>query len=324
MEKHSGHCFCGAVTWEHTGEGTRNLNCHCDECRRGVAGAFSSVKGLSADGLSIEGPWADYRYTEDSSRVFCTICGTRMWFRSDLWPDEVFMNVGALNAPEDHKPDQHVMTKEAVEWHSEDFVHVCARNGIDVAAQVGSNWVHASGLGVEGIRAHSEALSDKYGVRFHMAGYAMVEALREMNVEKVALNAAYHWPEWWQGTVGFLKDAGFDVIWAGNFHDQGWFDSQEAVNECRWVFEADLAEKSFAYVAEQAPNADAYLINGMCNFRSGPGGIPQRPLHLIKDLENMLGKPVIGHDTALHWRIFKSLGLSPTVQRGHLLESLNG
>ena len=206
----------------------------------------------------------------------------------------------------------------------EDFVHVCARNGIDVAAQVGSNWVHASGLGVEGIRAHSEALSDKYGVRFHMAGYAMVEALREMNVEKVALNAAYHWPEWWQGTVGFLKDAGFDVIWAGNFHDQGWFDSQEAVNECRWVFEADLAEKSFAYVAEQAPNADAYLINGMCNFRSGPGGIPQRPLHLIKDLENMLGKPAIGHDTALHWRIFKSLGLSPTVQRGHLLESLNG
>ena len=116
MEKHSGHCFCGAVTWEHTGEGTRNLNCHCDECRRGVAGAFSSVKGLSADGLSIEGPWADYRYTEDSSRAFCTICGTRMWFRSDLWPDEVFMNVGALEKPEDHKPDQHVMTKEAVEW----------------------------------------------------------------------------------------------------------------------------------------------------------------------------------------------------------------
>jgi maleate cis-trans isomerase len=100
----------------------------------------------------------------------------------------------------------------------EEFVHCMARNGVDVAGQVGSNWVHASGLGVEGIRAHCERLSDQYGVRFHMAGYAMVEALRAMNVEKVALNAAYHWPEWWQGTVGFLRGAGFDVLWAGNFH----------------------------------------------------------------------------------------------------------
>ena len=205
----------------------------------------------------------------------------------------------------------------------DDFAHVCARNGVDVAGQVGSNWVHASGLGVEGIRQHCEDLSDKYELRFHMAGYAMVEALRAMNVEKVALNAAYHWPEWWQGTVGFLKEAGFDVIWAGNFHDQGWFDSQQSVNDRRWVFEGSLAEKSFDYVAEQAPEADAYLINGMCNFRSGPNGQPQRPLHLTKSLEERLGKPVIGHDTALYWRIFKSLELAPTINSGRLLESLH-
>jgi maleate cis-trans isomerase len=157
-----------------------------------------------------------------------------------------------------------------------------------------------------------------------MAGYAMVEALREMNVEKVALNAAYHWPEWWQGTVGFLKEAGFDVLYAGNFHDQGWFPSQEAVNEKRWVFEGDLAFKSFEYVAEQAPEADAYLINGMCNFRTGPGGLPQRPLHFARELEERLGKPVIGHDTALYWRIFKTLGVAPVTPQSALLESLHG
>ena len=205
----------------------------------------------------------------------------------------------------------------------DDFVHCMARNGVDVAGQVGSNWVHASGLGVNGIRDHCAALSDKHGVRFHMAGYAMVEALRALNVEKVALNAAYHWPEWWQGTAGFLKEAGFDVLWAGNFHDQGWFETQEAVNDCRWVFEGDLALKSFEYVAEQAPDADAYLINGMCNFRSGPGGLPQRPLHLTRTLEAALGKPVVGHDTALYWRIFKDLGIGPVTSQGQLLESLH-
>ena len=203
-----------------------------------------------------------------------------------------------------------------------DFVHCMARNGVDVAGQVGSNWVHASGMGVEGIRQHCEDLSDEFGLHFHMAGYAMVEALRALNIEKLALNAAYHWPTWWQGTVAFLQEAGFDVIWAGNFHDQGWFDSQDAVNEHRWVFDGDLAERSFAYVAEQAPNADAYLINGMCNFRSGPSGLPQRPLHLTPELETLTGKPVIGHDTALYWRIFKSLGLKPTGTHGTLLDTL--
>jgi maleate cis-trans isomerase len=204
----------------------------------------------------------------------------------------------------------------------DEFCHVMSRNGADVAAQVGSNWVHASGLGVEGIRAHCERLSDQYGLQFHMAGYAMVEALRELNIEKIALNAAYHWPSWWQGTVGFLQEAGFDVIWAGNFHDQGWFDNQEAINECRWVFEGELARKSFEYVAEKAPNADAYLINGMCNFRDA-NGIPNRPLQLTPMLEEVLGKPVIGHDTALYWRIFKSLKLAPTSPQGTLMERLN-
>ena len=205
----------------------------------------------------------------------------------------------------------------------EEFVHCMANNGVDVCGQVGSNWVHASGLGVTGIRDFCARMSDTYQTPFHMAGYAMVEALREMNVERVALNAAYHHPDWWQGTVGFLREAGIDVLWAGNFHDQGWFASQQEINDCIWCFDGDLAERSFAYVAEQAPQADAYLINGMCNFRSGPGGLAERPVHLETRLEAMLGKPVVGHDTALYWAMFRTLGLAPTTAQGRLLSSLS-
>lgn len=204
----------------------------------------------------------------------------------------------------------------------EEFVECMANNGADVCGQVGSNWVHASGLGVNGIRDYCARLSDMYQTPFHMAGYAMVEALREMNVEKVALNAVYHWPDWWQGTVGFLKEAGFDVVWAGNFVDQGWFQTQADVNAQKWIFDGDLALKSFDYVAERAPNVDAYLANGMCNFRRATDGVPERFVHLEVMLEDNLGKPLITHDNALYWRLFKTLGLAPITPQGRLLESL--
>lgn len=223
-----------------------------------------------------------------------------------------------------HVPDyKHLLTQRKKNFGLlEEFVECMANNGVDVCGQVGSNWVHASGLGVKGIQDFCERLSDTYETPFHMAGYAMVEALRDQNIEKVALNAAYHHPSWWQGTVDFLKEAGFDVIWAGNFVDQGWYETQEEVNDCIWCFDGELAQKSFSYVAEKAPNADAYLINGMCNFRSGPNEQAQRPVHLEIQLEAMLGKPVIGHDTALYWRIYKTLGIAPVTAQGQLLNSL--
>ncbi|NOD64831.1 MULTISPECIES: hypothetical protein [unclassified Ruegeria] len=204
----------------------------------------------------------------------------------------------------------------------EEFVECMAINNADVCGQVGSNWVHASGLGVEGIRQHCEMLSDKYETPFHMAGYAMVEALREIGAEKVALNACYHTNSWYMGTVGFLKEAGFDVVWAGNFFDQGWFATQEEVDDCVWCFDEALIWKSFDYTAEQAPNVDAYLINGMSNYRRPSDGVARRPVHHTAELEKRLGKPVIGHDTALYWRLFKTLGLAPTSYHGQLMATL--
>lgn len=232
---------------------------------------------------------------------------------SRIAPETVGVHGRMLHVPDyKHRLDQR---KKNFDLLSE-FAACMANNGADVCGQVGSNWVHAYGHGVKGISDFCQQTYETYGVELHMAGYAMVEALRELNVEKVALNAVYHWPDWWRGTVGFLQEAGFDVIWAGNFADQGWFDSQEAVNAKRWIFDGDLAKKSFEYVAEQAPEADAYLANGMCNFRSGPSGLPERMLHQTPMLEALLGKPVVAHDTALYWRIFKSLSLKPTGQQG--------
>ena len=234
-------------------------------------------------------------------------------------PETVGVHGRMLHVPDyRHKLDQRKQNFSLLE----EFVECMANNGADVCGQVGSNWVHASGLGVEGIKQHCDMLSDKYETPFHMAGYAMVEALRDQNVEKVALNACYHRDSWYKGTVSFLKEAGFDVTWAGNFHDQGWFESQKQVDECIWCFDEDLLWKSFDYVADKAPDVDAYLINGMSNYRRPSDGLAQRPLHHTATLEARLNKLVVGHDTALYWRLFKTLGVKPEKPNGRLLSAL--
>ena len=63
-------------------------------------------------------------------------------------------------------------------------------------------------------------LSDRYETPFHMAGYAMVEALWECDAERVALNACYHDMSWYRGTVAFLGRVARRC--SGNFVEQGW------------------------------------------------------------------------------------------------------
>ena len=59
-------------------------------------------------------------------------------------------------------------------------------------------------------------------------------------------------------------------------------------------------------------------------FPQRADGLAERPVHLETRLEAMLGKPVVGHDTALYWAMFRTLGLAPTTQQGRLLSSLAG
>jgi maleate cis-trans isomerase len=203
----------------------------------------------------------------------------------------------------------------------EEFVECMANNGVDVCGQVGSNWVHAGGKTPKQIKEFCDRVSDTYQTPFHMAGYCLVEALRELNVESIALNSVYYWPDWRDGLARFLRDAGFDIQYVGNFVDQGFYPHQDAVNAQTWIFPDDLAEKSMRYVAEQAPNVDAIVVNGMCNFRNS-AGLPERMVSREVELESIIGKPIVASDVALYWRIYKTLGIAPAGHHGALLSSL--
>ena len=218
---------------------------------------------------------------------------------------------------------QHELTQRADNFQLlEEFVECMANNGADVCGQVGSNWVHAGGKTPQDIMAFCDRVSDTYQTPLHMAGMCLVEGLRELNAEKIALNSVYYWPDWRDGIARFLRDAGFDLVYVGNFVDQGFYETQQEVNDCTWIFPGELAERSMTYVAEQAPNVDAIVVNGMPNFRDSTG-LPQRMSSIEVGLEKLTGKPIVSSDSALYWRIFKTLGLAPVGDHGALLHTLS-
>jgi maleate cis-trans isomerase len=233
-------------------------------------------------------------------------------------PDTVGVHGRMLHAP----GYEHQLTQRVDNFHLlEEFVECMSNNGADAVGQVGSNWVHCNGTTPDEIRAFCDRLSDTYETPFHMAGMCLVEGLRELNAEKIAVNSVYYWPDWRDGLVRFLKEAGFDVLYYGNFVDQGFIDTVEEMNACTWIFPDELAAKSMTYVAEQAADADAIVVNGMPNWRRDDG-LPQRTISRVEELESITGKPLVSSDFALYWNIYRSLGIAPKSAPGQLLSTL--
>ncbi len=222
-----------------------------------------------------------------------------------------------------HVPDyKHELSQRADQFHLlEEFVHCMSNNGVDVCGQVGTNWVHCQGTTPEEIHEICERISEKYETPFHMAGYCVVEALRQIGAKRIALNSVYYWPDWRDGYARFLRQAGFDLAYVGNFVDQGFFSTQQEVNDRVWIFDGSLAERSMTYVAQKVADLDAIVVNGMPNFRRFDG-LPQRMVSLADELESVVRLPIISSDTALYWRIFRSLGTAPVGNHGQLLSTL--
>jgi len=218
---------------------------------------------------------------------------------------------------------EHQLEQRQQHFHLlEEFVECMANNGADVCGQVGSNWVHASGTTPQDIHDICDSISEKYQTPFHMAGYCLVEGLRELGVERIALNSVYYWPDWRDGIARFLRQAGFDLAYVGNFVDLGFYHNQQECNEQTWIFPGDFALDSMHRVLEKAPDVDAVVVNGMPNFRRPNDNLPQRMVSLEVKLEEAIAKPIVSSDSALYWRILKTLGVNARTEQGRLISSL--
>ena len=118
MTLRTGHCACGAVTWETTAEPLWAGHCHCDSCRRASSAPITSFFGVPRDSVTWNGKTEARESTPGAQRGFCPSCGTQLFFQSDKWPEETHLYAATLDDPSLFKPEAHYHYAEHLSWLS--------------------------------------------------------------------------------------------------------------------------------------------------------------------------------------------------------------
>jgi hypothetical protein len=87
-EKHTGHCFCGAVEIEVAGAPEAMGYCHCASCRSWSAGPVNAFTLYQKDNVKVtkgNEHLGSFAKNETSDRQFCTKCGGHLMTGHPHW-----------------------------------------------------------------------------------------------------------------------------------------------------------------------------------------------------------------------------------------------
>jgi hypothetical protein len=108
MQQVTGGCLCGKLRIMATGQPYRVGLCHCLDCRKHHGALFHASAVFPADAVTIEGEARDFH-----GRLFCPTCGSSVFGRSG---DEIEVNLGALDAPDQFTPTYELWTIRRESW----------------------------------------------------------------------------------------------------------------------------------------------------------------------------------------------------------------
>lgn len=109
MERFDGGCLCGKVRLVAQGLPNRVGLCHCMDCRKHHGALFHASAVFPAQAVTVSGETREY-----AKRYFCPNCGSSVFGRSDI--DEIEVNLGCLDAPDQFKPTYELWTVRRESW----------------------------------------------------------------------------------------------------------------------------------------------------------------------------------------------------------------
>ncbi len=108
MKRVTGGCLCGDVRFIASGRPYRVGLCHCLDCRKHHGALFHASAIFPESAVAIEGRTQSY-----AGRHFCPRCGSSVFSRSG---DEIEVNLGALDAPDQFQPTYELWTVRREAW----------------------------------------------------------------------------------------------------------------------------------------------------------------------------------------------------------------
>jgi hypothetical protein len=123
MGKLDGHCLCGSIRYTSaTEDPIMTAICHCRDCQRQGATAFSIVAGVLLEDLAISGASLKVFDTigedrgEPAHRYFCGTCGSPIYSVLADAPDVAWIKAGTLEDASWLEPDLEAWTSSAQPW----------------------------------------------------------------------------------------------------------------------------------------------------------------------------------------------------------------
>lgn len=104
----AGGCLCGRVRFEASGQPYRVGIRHCLDCRKHHGALFHASAIFPADAVAVHGETRVYE-----GRHFCPHCGSTVFGRSG---DEIELNLGSMDAPDQFKPTYELWTVRRESW----------------------------------------------------------------------------------------------------------------------------------------------------------------------------------------------------------------
>lgn len=120
MREMRGGCLCGQVRYSANAEPALIAVCHCKNCQKQAATAFSVVVAIPKSAMSIQGQLKTYQDRGDSGqpvrRNFCPECGSPITSDVAVMPDLTFIKAGTLDDTSWLDPKMHVYCDSKQHW----------------------------------------------------------------------------------------------------------------------------------------------------------------------------------------------------------------
>jgi len=115
----SGRCLCGAIQFKVAAKPLREVNCHCDDCRRATGSPYGALAFVPEEALTVNGETpGSYSHSSDRGsemeKLFCTKCGSQLFTRNNARVGMMGVRIGVIDDASWFKPTVNVYRSRAL------------------------------------------------------------------------------------------------------------------------------------------------------------------------------------------------------------------